>query len=127
MANAILLLTLAAISAGESWNDSPCTIREVDRRYTPTSRCLGCHDGTAAPGLSGDPSEGRGQHPVGMEYAAAYARVAGGTTGLRPPGSIDARLVLPHGTVSCVTCHDGGSPDHLAIPANRLCVACHDL
>lgn len=105
-----------------------CTLARIDRARTPSSYCLGCHDGTIAPSVTRF-SEIRHDrsHPVGTDYAAIQAT---GFGALRPPAELDPALVLVDGKLECTTCHDGDapSPSHTALPMNRsaMCLGCHD-
>ncbi len=44
------------------------------------------------------------------------------------PTEADPSLPLSDGLMTCITCHDPHSPQplQLRLPANRLCVSCHD-
>ena len=91
--------------------------------------CLACHDGTVAReafSVTGSaakpaPSGGRG-HPVDVPYPTWNDH-------FRPAASLDPRLVLSDGCVSCVTCHGGADPakKRLSVPNDRsaLCLCCH--
>jgi hypothetical protein len=94
-----------------------------------TAYCLECHgDGdtgsageeTSAPKSSHELGGLGTSHPVNVVYPA-------GRPNYRPAGSLDERLVLVDGRVSCLTCHSP-SPDRslvISTKQGRLCVACH--
>jgi hypothetical protein len=94
----------------------PCELARADRTRTPSSRCLSCHDGAAAPGLGET-------HPVDVDYARASLR---DPSRYAPAAALPAAVTLVNGAVSCVSCHDAASPHrgHAVDPA-RLCLACH--
>jgi predicted CXXCH cytochrome family protein len=105
--------------------EDTCLLRWARRSTTPATRCLQCHDGSAAKPidhLGGGPSS-RGSHPVGVAYAVGLARIPH----LRPQGSLPAEIVLVNGELACTSCHDGRSsaPHKVAMPVGRLCTACH--
>ncbi len=96
--------------------DGVCTLGVADRAHTPSSRCLACHDGSAARSLGAS-------HPVEVSYLAA-ATSAGPTA--MPPAP-PAELPLVEGRVACTTCHDGRAPlpARTALAGDALCYACH--
>jgi len=110
-------------AAGAPAGPTVCLLARADRASTPSRVCAACHDGTVAatgvPGL-------RGEHPVGVDYAAARARRRWSL--LDRPGPA---LVLVGGRVECTTCHDGASGErhHTALPMARsaLCLSCHGM
>jgi len=78
--------------------------------------CLECHGGPSASIGHADQN-----HPVEIIYPRAEP-------GYVKRKSLDRRLLLIDGRLSCVTCHDAESPDHaLVLPtgADGLCTACH--
>ncbi len=85
--------------------------------------CLSCHEKDRERGGKGHGKSGPSSHPVGTPYPPP------GLEGYRPAGSLDARVRLDGGTISCRTCHGGSEAArlHLSIPspANGLCTACH--
>jgi predicted CXXCH cytochrome family protein len=92
-------------------------------------RCLGCHDGLGSGEAyhrnTGTAAERlRGNHPVGVVYAAAGMR----TWDLAPAGEI-APLRLEEGRVACLSCHDPylAGPHKLVLDTrdSRLCLKCH--
>lgn len=101
-------------------------------------RCMGCHDGVNAtefrntmPGQTGARSVGdrSRNHPVGVAYPRGRRRGAG--TRLRSVSLVPARVRLPNGKVSCVSCHNlyGTGRGRLTVPIedSALCFSCHDL
>ena len=115
--------------------------------------CMDCHDGSRGKRIVIKHPDAPYQiqnrrtvnHPVGMSYDEYAARDPGGYTS-RP--SLDARVRLVHGEVSCVSCHAQkddpetsqalpamftlevasgcGSTDRLTLPRQiDLCRACH--
>ncbi|HET9597451.1 MAG TPA: hypothetical protein VFP65_17820 [Anaeromyxobacteraceae bacterium] len=109
----------------------PCQLASVDRRTTPSARCLACHDGSAAPSIlrSARTAAPLGDHPFDSDYA--QARLRRGFARLRDPRELDAALPLVGGKVACTTCHAGDSREraHVALPmaGSGLCFACHAL
>jgi hypothetical protein len=97
---------------------SPCELARSDRTRTPSSRCLGCHDGSAGSTLG--PS-----HPVEVDYATASARSPGRYV---PAALLPAEVTLVAGRVACVSCHAQASPHpKRAVEPATLCTACHRL
>jgi predicted CXXCH cytochrome family protein len=101
----------------------------------PYSRkCMECHGENAAPRLATSidrhgvlrHASQAVNHPVGMSYQKAVA-----FGGYRARAVVERKLLLPSGTVSCVSCHAGFQKEHgkLVIPMARsqLCFECHDL
>jgi predicted CXXCH cytochrome family protein len=98
-------------------------------------RCLSCHDGINA-GESTNPtassmrtfSDLRRNHPVGVTYGGQ--RAGPGGTPLRSAHRLPARVRLPEGKVSCVSCHDlyETGPHRLSVSMeeSQLCRTCHD-
>ena len=96
-----------------------------------TAFCLGCHDGTVAPARHGpvepESQEGAwcngtpGLHPVDTVYPDDTVEYA-------PRALLPSRMLMPHGRVTCVACHDLEAKNHeLVIPNRRsaLCLTCH--
>ncbi|HEY6909672.1 MAG TPA: hypothetical protein VI356_09905 [Myxococcales bacterium] len=81
-----------------------CLLFKPGADAVPAQTCVSCHRGDTP-----------GNHPVGVNYAAAQA----GSDGLRPAAEVIRRGVhLPDGEVRCTTCHDGNSPwkHRIALP-----------
>lgn len=119
---AILMVAALPASARETTAPERCTVdTTADRRTTPSSDCMRCHDGSRA-------SDARTGHRYDITYSPFQS-----LADLRPtPEQFDPRIVLVDRKVACMTCHDPAStlPDHLAAPVDgpperRLCVACH--
>lgn len=97
-------------------------------------QCMECHGSTGDPRLAtridrnGVSRHSRSgvNHPVGASYqkAAAYG-------GYHPRRTVEKKLLLPDGMVSCVSCHGGYQKDHgkLVVPlsGSGLCYECHDI
>ncbi|HET9597458.1 MAG TPA: hypothetical protein VFP65_17855 [Anaeromyxobacteraceae bacterium] len=105
-----------------------CILPSVDRETTTARACLSCHDGTFGAthlGPRAGTAAGPGVHPVDVSYEVASLRRK-----LRPRYQVSRRLVMPEGQVTCVTCHDGASPErhHLAMSMSQsgMCRSCHD-
>jgi predicted CXXCH cytochrome family protein len=104
--------------------EDTCLLRWARRATTPATKCLQCHDGSAArpidhlPGLSS-----KGSHAVGVSYDAGSMRIPL----LRPRGTLPKEIVLVDGQLACTSCHDGRSsaPHRVALPVGQLCTACH--
>jgi len=97
-------------------------------------QCMECH------GVSGDPristavdrngvarhAGSQVNHPVGVEYQKAST-----FGGYRPKRTVEKKLLLPGGLVSCVSCHHGYQKDHgklvVTLEHSRLCYECHDI
>ncbi len=101
-------------------------------------RCLACHDGvtahdtrhtTAGRRGSGYIGDSRRSHPVGVGYPSHTPRNY--SVPFRPVALLPARVRLPEGRVSCVSCHDlyGTGTHHLSVPieGSALCFTCHQL
>lgn len=121
------------------------TERTRSRRRTglldhDSRRCMGCHDGVSAneaanttvwnrgPGALGDR---RRNHPVGVPYRDRAKPRKKSTARLRPTSLLPAKVRLPDGQVSCVSCHDLYAPGRhrLTVPieGSALCFSCHDM
>lgn len=101
----------------------------------PVSReCLSCHDGAIAKfpvvsvGLwtyASFTGTNLGRHPIGIDYEATRARHGK----LRPAFTLDKRVKLIQGKVSCVSCHEPYSEqkDGLVMDnwGSKLCLTCH--
>lgn len=101
-------------------------------------RCMGCHDGVSAnetanttawnrgPGSLGDR---RRNHPVGVPYRDRSRQKS--AIRLRPTSLLPAKVRLPDGQVSCVSCHDlyASGRHRLTVPieGSALCFSCHDM
>ena len=85
------------------------------------SYCLSCHDGKAAPARLCS-----GVKPIPHSSTVAYPPER---SGFRPASSLDGRLRLRAGKVTCETCHAGRdtADSYLSITAagSALCLACH--
>jgi hypothetical protein len=85
---------------------SRCALEAPGAAAVATSACLECHR------IHG--------HPVGLDYAAAYAAAyAGSGSTLRSGDEVVRRgVLLPEGRMECVSCHDGRSPwkSRIALP-----------
>lgn len=85
------------------------------------SYCLSCHGGEAAP-----PRLCAGVKPIPHSSPVAYPS---GRSGFRPASSLDRRLRLRGGKVTCETCHAGrdATDSYLSITTagSALCLACH--
>ena len=103
-----------------------------------TRQCLGCHDGVSAgESLNRTPWERRHgfhedkrqNHPVGVRYPNRTPKNF--SVPFRPASGLPARVRLPEGRVSCVSCHDlyAGDEHLLTVPnkGSELCFTCHDL
>lgn len=81
---------------------SSCALATPGSASVPTTQCLRCH------AIHG--------HPVGLDYAGAYAHDG---RSLRSAAEVVRRgVLLPDGRMECVSCHDGRSPwkHRIAIP-----------
>lgn len=72
------------------------------------------------------PLDWKGDHPIGMSYRKALAY-----GGYRPLRTVERKLLLPDGRVSCISCHGGYQKEHgkllVANAGSALCYQCHDL
>jgi predicted CXXCH cytochrome family protein len=107
--------------------EAGCILPSVARETASARACLSCHDGTFGTthlAARAGTAAGPGVHPVGVSYELAAARRR-----LRPRYEVSRRLVMPDGLVTCVTCHDGASPEpfHLAMTMRQsaMCQSCH--
>lgn len=95
-----------------------------------SARCLGCHDNEAV--MASNDSmfgaaahfSGPSSHPVGRSYreAAAYG-------GYRAAEALSAEVLLPGGTVGCISCHVPYSREHARQPRTQagVCLECHEM
>lgn len=141
---ATALLLTARTAHSEMWSGddlvretTACALGRVNRAQMDSRTCLGCHDGTSAPGVAYQRPHEVGRslasamhtaHPVDVDYELAASQKPGS---LHPVGILPESLVLPQGKVSCVTCHDGASREKhrvsVSMSRSRLCAACHDV
>ncbi|HET9598586.1 MAG TPA: cytochrome c3 family protein [Anaeromyxobacteraceae bacterium] len=100
--------------------DPACQLGAAPRSLTPSTECLGCHDGTEA-AVRGSSSH----HPFASDYEAARLR----GVPLRPFQDVPAQIVLVGGQVACTSCHAAASPEaaHVALSmgGSGLCLGCH--
>ncbi|MBL4701171.1 MAG: hypothetical protein JKX85_07925, partial [Phycisphaeraceae bacterium] len=103
--------------------------------------CLSCHDGSIASDVSGGgmgigrgfgASGNRGgEHPIGMTYPTTGNKVVstGSQIAFALPMSLDQRIQLVDGKVSCISCHSPYSKENnLLVMSNdrsKLCLSCH--
>jgi hypothetical protein len=122
LAGAVVAVVASAGIATAAGDPALCTVgHPLDRKTTPSSDCVACHDGTNA-------SNAKTGHRFDVEYVAAGDL-------RKDPETFDPKVVLGTGNkVTCLTCHDPASdlPLHLAaptsgLPEQRLCVACHTM
>jgi len=103
-------------------------------------RCMGCHDGVSANEAANTTAWNRGHgsvgdrrrnHPVGVPYRDRAKPRKKSAASLRPISLLPAKVRLPDGQVSCVSCHDLYASDRhrLTVPieASALCFSCHDM
>lgn len=99
----------AVVSAAENVPaPETCALSLPGATSVPSADCLRCH-----------PRQG---HKVDVDYASAYARAS---WSLRTEEEVVRRgVLLPHGRLECVTCHDGRSPwkYKLALPPGAAAV-----
>jgi predicted CXXCH cytochrome family protein len=97
--------------------------------------CLGCHDGSVAPGAADasvpdaqSRSHARAHVPIGMSHPIGVAYVLDRGPALRAGGPLDPRIRLFDNRVGCGSCHSpfaGG--EALLVMSNvgsRLCLGC---
>jgi len=97
--------------------------------------CLSCHDGTLAVATKYRISDGTlsarksietilGAHPIGMNYLTASVNRE-----FTPLEALPAGMILMHGRVGCVTCHNllGSNAKYHVVDnaASGLCFSCH--
>lgn len=99
-----------------------------------SNMCMDCHGANATPRLATSIDQSgvvrhagqKGNHPIGMSYQQAVS-----FGGYRPLRTVERRLMLPDGKVSCVSCHSGYQKEHgklvVANTQSALCYVCHDL
>jgi predicted CXXCH cytochrome family protein len=99
--------------------------------------CLGCHDGSVAPGAADasvpdDPATGlrrRVHAPIGVSHPIGVAYVLDRGPALRAGGPLDPRIRLFDNRVGCGSCHSpfAGGEALLVMSnvASRLCLGCH--
>lgn len=120
-----LVLAGAASGGDVAVPTGVCELGRADRGRTPAVRCMGCHDGSAGPGVefrmrAGGPGF---DHPVDVDYGSAALRDPRLVAGAQLP----RELVLVDGRVACTTCHDGASTEraHVVRSKQELCITCH--
>ena len=102
---------------------------------TQPESCMGCHDGLisadATPGAVFVSTMNQLSHPIGVDYSrSARARITQrGVAALLPGDSLDERIHLNNGQVTCTSCHSiYSSEKKLLVMSNdhsRLCLSCH--
>jgi predicted CXXCH cytochrome family protein len=123
---AAALLLFASVARPEERGEV-CELSRVDRARTPSLRCVACHDGATAIGVTiGPAGGGHGDHPVEVDYGSIAAQRPGRYV---PLARLPADVPLVDGKVTCTSCHDGASrhAGRVALGGHRLCLACHDL
>lgn len=97
-------------------------------------KCMECHDQSATPRLATSIDRNgvmrhasqSANHPIGMSYQKAVS-----FGGYRPRSTVERKLLLPDGKVSCVSCHSGYQKEHGKLVVTKaqsaLCYECHDL
>lgn len=98
-----------------------------------TELCMSCHDGTVAPALRAHFTSAVGQqshapgsssnHPVGVDYLAAF-RMA--PESYNDP-TLNPKIILEEGKVGCVSCHVTHDPSVVSAGNLRheVCIECH--
>ncbi len=110
--------------------------RRTDQEVDAVSRmCFACHDDTLAALAEVRCGQGlrRGRagnlHPIGVPYPRDSS--PNGESAYKPYETLLPRMVLPHGRLACLSCHDlFAREEHLLVMSNyesRLCTSCHDL
>lgn len=133
-------LAILIVLAGRVPAPAPevCELVNAMPGRTPSSSCMGCHDGTIGPvanvifpstleGFVNTPHDpGSSSHPVDLDYDASAQRQPGSLT---PSGALPSEVVLQEGKLTCVTCHHPDSTQpfrtSLSMDASALCIACH--
>jgi predicted CXXCH cytochrome family protein len=130
---------------------SPTVDARISQPGPASKRCLSCHDGSIALGLTlhrpeSDPirmnqthmpsgpsnltTDLSDDHPIGLRYDRALTNR---DRQLRLPDLVDHRIQLGDwGELECTACHEPHNNEHgnfLRLPERRgaLCVTCHDL
>lgn len=99
--------------------------------------CLGCHSDGAGGFLVEVDASGnvrhngsRVAHPVGVDYNDALIRGLDRRNHFHPAASLNEKILLPNGMVSCVSCHEGYSEQHgelvMSNAGSGLCLECHN-
>ena len=135
----LLAIAMALPATASDWSHPPLEVRKKGIRAGTgkeaveiadvTAHCLECHgpDIGAAEAEAAAPTPVHSvggadrSHPVDVVYPKAGQ-------GLTPRGTLDERLLLIEGRMTCVTCHAPEAADHaLVIPeaGSQLCIACH--
>ncbi|MBY0577358.1 MAG: cytochrome c3 family protein [Gallionellaceae bacterium] len=98
-----------------------------------TVQCMGCHgDYTDKLGTTIDSkqvlrhADKSVSHPIGQRYSASFMKGR-----YRPESSVNQKLFLPDGRLSCVSCHQGYTKEHgklrMSNRGSALCFECHDI
>lgn len=136
MVHAIAMLVVLVVG-----KPAPMEVCELPNAWpgrTPTSSCMGCHDGTIGPvanvifpstmeGFASEPHDpGNGAHPVNLDYQASALRRPGSFT---PIAALPREVMLQDGKITCTTCHHPDSPERfrtsLSMDKSALCLSCH--
>jgi hypothetical protein len=83
-----------------------------------SQQCMGCHDGSGGQAITlkhaDSPMLYRGNHnvdhPVGMDYASYAYRYP---VEYIAPERLDRRILLEHGQVTCLSCHETKTPEQM--------------
>ena len=95
-------------------------------------QCMACHESLAdnlnvrmSANLMRHSSE-RVNHPIGMKYNTSMRY-----GGYRAVNMLPAKVSLPDGKISCISCHQGYSDPHGDLVVDnvgeKLCYSCHDM
>jgi predicted CXXCH cytochrome family protein len=98
-----------------------------------TIQCMGCHGNFGElQGASIDAKQilrhagNSVNHPIGKRYSDSFQKGR-----YKPEASVNQRLFLPDGRLSCVSCHRGYTKDHGKLRVGKqgsaLCFECHDI
>ena len=98
-----------------------------------TVQCMNCHGNYGdLNGSSIDEGQimrhaGKGvNHPIGRLYSESFKKGK-----YKPEFTVNQRLFLPEGKLSCVSCHQGYAKDHGKLRVGKrgsaLCFECHDI
>ncbi|RLA68779.1 MAG: hypothetical protein DRG30_10875 [Epsilonproteobacteria bacterium] len=136
IAHALCILSTMVLTA-TSAAAAPCAARGTpDATATNSKVCLSCHDGvlarnvphTSFRGARVTSYRGHGAHPINVDYALVFVHKS---SRFHSPASLDSRIKLAKGKITCTTCHNLGSTEKKALVMSnlksRLCLSCHNL
>ncbi len=122
-----------AIGRAHSKADNSKSARLLGGLDFESQDCLSCHDGTVADGAVSHSvqlmdSEGSVEHPIGVPLVATE-RTRNGDFRMANASTLDRRIRLSEGNLSCTSCHSVYSKEPAKLvmsnQGSKLCLSCH--